>query len=232
MNIFDEMAMKPGPFQVQEYDPYDMDAVRQRFEPYRLEVEDMRRRADAFRVVSDESEVTAVEMANQAKKLAKAVDVLTREIITDPDNFVKSARSFARSFTDPLSAIPKALGQQLIMWRHGKELERRKREEIERRAVAELQKRLDAEAEAARVEPVKIEAPVLKEAPNVTRTAEGSAHVRKTWVGEVMDPSLVPARFYLDDPVDRKKIAQAVAGGVREIPGVNIYEKSIPAFRG
>jgi hypothetical protein len=110
------------------------------------------------------------------------------------------------------------------------EQQRRAREAEERRQRAELQKRLDEEAKAAGTEPVQVTAPVQPPAPEqtVARTAEGSAHVRKVWKFEIVDPGLVPEAYRV---VDEGKVRQAVSAGVREIPGVRIFEESTTVIR-
>ena len=56
----------------------------------------------------------------------------------------------------------------------------------------------------------------------------GSTGVRKRWTFEVVKPDFVPRQYM---SVDQIKIRAAVAAGVREIAGVNIYETSDVAVR-
>jgi hypothetical protein len=72
-------------------------------------------------------------------------------------------------------------------------------------------------------------APVMPKQDNVVRTATGvAAHTAKKWKGEIVDPALVPAKYCTPD---QKLIDQAVKEGVRNIPGVNIFEESIRKYR-
>lgn len=59
-------------------------------------------------------------------------------------------------------------------------------------------------------------------APNVTEGLIGAVHVSKTWTYEIVDPAAVPRDFLA---VDGPAIQRAIRGGVREIPGVRIYER-------
>jgi septal ring factor EnvC (AmiA/AmiB activator) len=104
--------------------------------------------------------------------------------------------------------------------------ERRKREEAEIEAV---RKKAEEEARAIEVKVPEVPMPIMPERENITRTELGtSAHQRKEWKHEVVNPDLVP-REYLT--VDDKKIREAVKMGVREIPGVRIFEDSTTVFR-
>lgn len=73
-------------------------------------------------------------------------------------------------------------------------------------------------------------APPPQAAARVVSSATGkvTASVIRKWKGEVVDASLVPARFLVPD---QAKIDAAVAGGERSIPGVRIYEDVRTAIR-
>jgi colicin import membrane protein len=95
----------------------------------------------------------------------------------------------------------------------------------------DAQARIDAaQAAAAHVAQLQVQtAPVVPIAPaGPTRSASGSSSMRKRWVGEVVDEQAVP-REYL--AVDQRLINQAVRDGVRDIPGVRIWEKPDIAVR-
>jgi hypothetical protein len=75
---------------------------------------------------------------------------------------------------------------------------------------------------------VTVATPVVPEVAKVTRTVEGSASQRKEWTHEILNPDEVPREYC---SVDERLIRKAVKGGVREIPGVRIYEDYITSFR-
>jgi len=89
-------------------------------------------------------------------------------------------------------------------------------------------------AELAQLESADVvAAPVIKEvapAPvaNTTKATLGSAVGRMVWKFEVQDPAQVP-RAYL--AVDEKAIRTAVGAGVRDIPGVRIFQEEQIAGR-
>jgi hypothetical protein len=225
MGIFDTEA-KEGEV---VHGSLDASVACERLSVYESQVKEMKRRADAFQVMDDEAEVTAVEMGNQAGKLLKAVEAQRKRIVEDPNQFVRSVNAFAKTFTEPLGSIRKDLSRKLSSYHTAKELERLKAERAAKDAAAKLQAKIDAEAKAAGVEAPKVADVALPVKPNVTRTAEGSAHVRKRWVGTVVDESLIPREYLI---VDQRKINHAVASGVREIPGCKIEEVAGAVLRG
>ena len=110
-----------------------------------------------------------------------------------------------------------------------------KKKELEALAKKQEEERLaairKAEEEAKKNEVVapQVVAPVVQEAPKVTRTESGSAAFsKKPWIFEVTDEAKVPREFL---SVDEKKIRDAVRMGVREIPGVNIHQDNQINFR-
>jgi hypothetical protein len=78
------------------------------------------------------------------------------------------------------------------------------------------------------VEPIVILPPVILPKP-VLRTESGTlAYQVRSWKHEVTDESLVP-RHYM--AIDEKKIREAIDMGLRELPGVRIYEEVETRFR-
>jgi chromosome segregation ATPase len=86
----------------------------------------------------------------------------------------------------------------------------------------------EEEAEKNAVQAPVVAAPVVQEAPRVTRTEAGSASQRKVWEFRVVDPLLVPREFLL---VSDNKVRDAVKMGTRSIPGIEIFETSKTVFR-
>ncbi len=101
------------------------------------------------------------------------------------------------------------------------------------RAKLEEQRRLEREAaEAAKVfqdeTPAESPAPVKEVARVVSSTGRVAAVAATVWKHRVIDPAKVPAKYLM---VNESAIKAAVAGGVREIEGVEIYEDVRTAIR-
>lgn len=180
-------------------------------------------------VVQDEAtNITAVEMAGQSKRLWKRIEEIRKRATAEPNDFIKAVNGLAKSYQTQFSGIETGLKGKISQYQARIELERRKQEELARKAAAELQAKIDAEAKKAGVESVKIEAPVIPKQETVTRTADGSSYQVKTWVFEVEDEAKVPREYLM---VDGKKLRDAVKAGVRQIPGVRIFEQTETRIR-
>lgn len=102
------------------------------------------------------------------------------------------------------------------------------KKETDAAARAALERTIAEETEAANA-PVQVAvAPVIPEIPKTVRTESGSAHQRMTWEFEIEDKSMVPPEYLM---VDEKAIRQAVKAGIRQIPGVRIFELASTTFR-
>jgi hypothetical protein len=100
--------------------------------------------------------------------------------------------------------------------------------EAERKAAAEAAERARREA-VAMDEPAPVAAPVVvKEAARVTSFSGVKATATRKWVHEVTNAADVPRQYLM---VNDAAIKAAIAGGLREIPGVRIYEDVRTAIR-
>lgn len=95
-------------------------------------------------------------------------------------------------------------------------------------ARAILEQTVKEETEAAAMEVPQVVVPTVAPQQTVTRTETGSGHMRMVWEIEVIAPSMVPDKYKI---VDEKAIRADVKAGIRQIPGVKIFEKPVMAIR-
>ena len=191
------------------------------FARYKDKVADMQKAALILSIVDADTNKTAVEMAGQSVAIHKAIEDKRKEIVKSPNDFVKAVNTFAKEYTTALETIKATIGQKIT--RYAQEQER-KRLEAQRKANDEakkLQDEINQAAEAAQEQPQVVVLPIVQEAPKVTRTSSGSATQTTTWTFEVTDFALLPDQFKMADSVSLNK---AVKAGLRQIPGVNIYQ--------
>jgi hypothetical protein len=204
-------------------DPFDLKAVDKALEPFRNEIRRVLGEAKALEVTDDESNVQAAETLSTAKAIFKRIETKRKAIIEEPDGFVRAVNRVTKSLKDDLSEIEATIKPK--MGRYAQEQERQRRE-AERRAQEEA-KRLQAEAERrakeTNTEPVKVEAPAIPQKETPVRTAHGTTTTAKVWKHEVTDETKVPREYLM---VNEAKVRQAVKDGVREIPGVNIFQET------
>lgn len=176
-----------------------------------------------------------VDTANVAmlkiNRVIKYIEAARKEATRPFMDAKKEVDTQAKDVLNPIQEIFDAMKSKIAVWRKEEqekiESENRRIAEENRKAEeaaqAELKRRQNiSKAQGGTGENVKpVEAPVpIKKATALSMT--DSTKVRKRWVGEVEDETLVPRQFL---SVDQKKINEAIRAGVHEIAGVKIYQK-------
>lgn len=210
------------------HDPYSIEPVRRKFNVYEDQVKNMTTDAAKMEVKDDETNGRAVAMAGQSKQIFNAIEKLRKEIIDQPNQFIKAINNFAKIYTQKLKEIENGLKVKISRYQVEQERKRRVAEEAAKREAAKLQKKLVKEAKKTGETPIQMPVPVMQSAPKVTRTESGSASIRKVWTWKMADGAKVPAEYIVLDSI---KINKAVKAGVRNIPGLEIYEESQTVVR-
>jgi hypothetical protein len=201
---------------------------------FKTEFELTLQRARTITVIRDEgTNHLATKWAGQVKKLYKRLEELRKGIVGPPNEFLREVNAAFKPFTEPLQAAEKHLSKLLGNYRLFLENEALRIQAEQEAEARRIQKQLEAEAKAAakrdvHYEPAPIVAPVAPVVPKVTRTSEGSASHRRDWTFAVENPDAVPREYLV---VDEKRIREAVKNGVREIPGVKIFEEYVTQIR-
>jgi len=183
-------------------------------------------RAQSIEIVDDESDFAAVEFLAQVKTARKRWDEL-RHWFTDPlETQKKRIIAKFKAGDDPLAATEKIVGQKHLTWTIAQREAARKEQERLRKLAEAKQARQAAKAEEKGLDapPVVIPMPTVQAPPKTVRTESGSVTIRTTWKHEVLDMAALPDEYKMPDAV---KLGKVVRAGVREIPGVRIYEEMV-----
>jgi hypothetical protein len=103
-----------------------------------------------------------------------------------------------------------------------------KKEKDEATRIA-LQKTIEDETAAAQAPAPEVVAPVIPEAQTTVRTEAGSSFQKRPWKHEIVDESLIPRKYLA---VNETLIRRDIAAGIREIPGVKIFQETQISYRG
>lgn len=147
-----------------------------------------------------------------------------RKSFTAPLNqSLKEINSSFKRITEPITAAKQALSQRLMSWRSAEQ--RRIREEQEKARREEERRRKIQEAHAAKGHNVSEDiTPVEKPMPfSVSDTTK----TRLQWTYDILDESQIPRKYLV---LDKGAITKAVHAGIRDIPGVKIYQKEVAVF--
>lgn len=170
--------------------------------------------------------------SERAKTLKGVAGMVEKARKAEKDQILKDGRTiddFFKSMAAPLTAAADAIvaainSHQRKMLMERRAAEEAARQEAEARAKAEATPFDDPEPMLAPALPIK--------AAEATRVVSASGRVTATastvWRHEVTDPGAVPRRFLV---VNDAAIKAAIAGGIRDIPGVRIFEDIRTAIR-
>jgi hypothetical protein len=180
--------------------------------------------------------------ANAMPQLATAMIVETPEHVTAATNFLgflatskkrfEARRTFFvrplndqvnainaafRSIITPLDTATATLKTKVLAY--NREQERFRQEEIKRLQQEEAAKIIDAYISGEEIPLPTVIAP--PKAPTMTVGSFGKAVSKKRWTFEVTNLALVPRSYMM---VNDQAIRDAIKAGIREIPGVRIYQ--------
>lgn len=193
--------------------------------------------ASATAPLQSELEAHALNnLLGRAAKAGKELDALRRERVDPLNAEVKHVNNLFRPMGDMLDRLT-TRGKELLAGWQRQERARLAREQEEARKRADEVAAREAEAlaagdqasvEEAQREQVALELAAPREVPKGYKSDEATSTVRERWVFEVVDAALVPRSFCVPD---ERAIRAAIAGGTRQIPGVNIYQEDQVVIR-
>jgi hypothetical protein len=191
-------------------------------------------RAKTITVIrDDETNTRAADWAVQTKRKVKDLEELRKRIVTPYNNYLTQVNRFFKLYTDPLGQAEAYLARLLGGYRQFQENEAKRIKAEQDAEARKIQKQLEDEArEAAKkdvhYEPAPVVVPVAPEVQRVTRVSGGSTSQRKDWTFEVEDESKVDREFLM---LNEKKLREHIKGGLRNTPGVRIYEEFTTRIR-
>ena len=202
-----------------------IDHAKHQLMQYRAQVQATVTEAQAMEVESAEQEQRAAEFLARIKALLKRIEAEQRLLIEEPQAYVRAVQNFTLPLRKDLERAATEVKRKIESWAYQRELARREAEKKAQEEAARIQREMDLRAKKAGVEPVTIVPPVLPERKEPVRTESGTTSYITVWDYEVVDVSKIPARYLVADPTNRAAVMDAIRAGVREIPGLRIYER-------
>jgi len=154
---------------------------------------------------------------NHITKQMKTIEE-KRKTFTQPLNqSLREINSTFKKLVEPLKSAREILRDKVMDWRRKEqekiriEQERIMKEEQRRRKIQEAHKDRGHE----------VSEPVVMTKPEPLKKTD-STQIRKDWKFDILDSTKIPREYLL---ANETKIRQAIWNGVREIPGVRIYQK-------
>lgn len=227
MPVAELLPAEDGENGVQTRNPYDLEPIRAKLEPYEDQLAAMKEEAEAIQVTDDTSAEQATALGVQCRKIEKAVEEARAFFKRPALDFGNSIDNLARVYTTKAQAAAGTLSRKVAAFHTKKKQEELARLRKEQEEAAKLQAKLDAEAKAAKTDPVQVVVPKAPAAVGPIRAENGKAVIATKWACVITDPALVPREYC--EPVMRL-LNGAVKSGIREIPGCKIEEQSTARF--
>lgn len=207
------------------------------------QVSELQQQAQHISIANDYDVSMATELLGQVKSRAKAIEALRVVIVQPLNDQVKKINNMFKSQIEPLEQIETTVKRAVVVFRQMQaEIQRKEQEKLETERKAELQ-RLEQERLAAARDNAPLEVidalqakqedlelkPVTIAVPQATvRTSSGTMSAKKVWKFEVTDAIDVPREYLM---VNETGIRRAIMDGVRDIPGVHIYQEESISIR-
>ena len=199
-------------------------------------------------VSSKETSASALDVAKQVKSFMKRIESTREELVAPHLEAQRRINAYAKQIAEPLLGAESHLKKQLIAWE--KKLEEVRREEAKKVEAARLEAEAAARAkfkaeqeEAATMamfmdqkevarNAIVSEAEMSRELVDVSKNAATDmktieatkvSGVTRRWTFAMDNAAEVPREFL---KVDEQAIRQAIREGVREIPGVRIFQET------
>jgi len=208
-----------------------------------VQVQELQDQAQHISIQSDYDVAMATELLTQVKGRSKAIENLRVLIVQPLNDQVKKINNMFKSQIEPLDRIEADVKRAIVVYRSMQEailkneqdrLEKERRDEMERLereriAAAEANAPLEEiQAIEAKQEDVALKPVTIEPMHTSVRSTSGSMSAKKIWKFELTDGEQVPREYMM---VNETAIRRAILDGVREIPGVRIYQEESISIR-
>jgi hypothetical protein len=178
--------------------PLDADQAIKDFKSFSITIKTIETELNSIIIGTDAESTTVANYLVGAKRLLKELDEKRKEVIKQPDKFVRAVNKAVRVYKKQLEKIVSTAGEKIAFY----ETEKRKAQE---KAIEKVEDDLK---------------PILPEKTKIETAGGGSVTIDyDNWHYILIDITQVPIEYMT---LDEKKIKKAIDAGVRKIPGLDI----------
>jgi len=181
-------------------------------------IKDLVETANEFVVSNQEEATNAGDYLSNIKKLEKQIESKRTEITKPINQSLKTINENFKEAVTPLKEASNTFKTKILAWR----IEENERIIKEKEALIKLTKAAEKTEDKEMIKIVE----QIKE-PEEIKTTMGNTQTRKIWRYEIIEFSKVPEGYKEINPV---RVNTAIRDGVRDIPGLKIYQEEIIAI--
>jgi len=168
---------------------------------------------------ADFTNVILKQISEQVKMIEEK-----RKTFTAPLNqSLREINSTFKELTKPLQTAKNILTQKVMAWRR----EEQEKIRIEQERIAREEERRRKIQEAHKEQGHEISKPVVMTRPEPLKQRD-TTQTRKVWKFKIIDVIKIPREYLM---IDESNIRDAIRKGIREIPGVKIYQEEIMVIK-
>lgn len=171
------------------------------------------------KIESDDQYNEVAEVLPTLRKTLKLLGQRYTELYGEFDEALKGKKQQFKALAEPFTQLDERLTNMMNAWNRAKSIKQADDERKRREEEARLEREARAGSQEAAKQIVE-QKPVVVEKKRVV-SATGTVGTRKQWTFDVLDLSKVPVEYLM---IDKVKVNGAIKTGVREIPGINIFE--------
>lgn len=204
----------------------------------------LEKKVNELKITNNEEFGLSNDLLKKIKELIKTIELYRKELVTPINEKVKKINDSFKPVSEKANNIKKNLENKII--EYNKLLEKKAFEEIEKKRKEELaelekQKKIkesvssflnNNEITEKEIKSIDNEIDRIKEKnieiKSTFKTENSNTNIRKKWIYEILNSSLVPKEYCKPD---HEKIMNAINLGIRNIAGLKIFEKSIISSR-
>jgi len=177
--------------------------------------------AEDLEIKTEDNQAEAVNIVGKIGKLIKKVDARAKEETEPYREYTAKVNAPRKKIIDALTEAKRILNSKLGQFSAKLRLEREKQKKKMEKASKKLQAELNKDAEKSGVSAPTVAPVDLPKERAKVRGSSATGYVKKTLKFEIVDAGKIPQRYWV---INEALIRKDVNAGVKEIPGVRIWE--------
>lgn len=181
-------------------------------------------------IQAEQQQITSQSNVDNANIILKHISIQLamiekkRKTFTQPLNqSLKEINNTFKELIEPLKLAKNIVTQKVMTWRR----EEQKKIRLEQERIAKEEERRRKIQEAHKEKGHEVSEPVIMARPEPLKATD-TTQTRKVWKFKIIEPAKIPRKYMSINPV---LIGEAVRNGIREIPGVRIYQDEIMVIK-
>ena len=197
---------------------------------YRKDVSLVEQRVLALEIKDADDVTEATNLLSYISSTKKNIEETRKSMVKPINDGLKAINDWFKRFSAPLETADGLLRKKVLVYRQQQEQIRRAEEERLRKLAEAEQKKLEKQAkkDGVMAPPPPPPVMIIPEQARTVHSDMGAVSAKLVWDFEIEDENKVPRNFMI---VNEKAIRAAVKAGVRNIPGVKVFQKEELAVR-